>query len=93
MTGRIQEAGKGGAIHRQTLVLTRGACCDQLVAIHIQTHMHTFFFFNRGNPHGYPLSPEGGSGGYAELLPAKTPAGVIHSGHTGEPRVRQREWI
>ena len=44
MTGRIQETGKGGAIHRQTLVLTRGACCDQLVAIHIQTHMRTHTF-------------------------------------------------
>jgi len=44
MTGRIQEVGKGSAIHRQTRVLTRRACCDQLVAIHIQTHMrpHTF---------------------------------------------------
>jgi len=40
--GRIQEAGKGGAIHRQTRVLTRGACCDQLVAIHTQTHANTY---------------------------------------------------
>jgi len=43
MTGRIQEAGKGGV--SQTRVLTRGTCCDQLVAIHIQTH----FFFRREN--------------------------------------------
>jgi len=44
MTGRIQETGKGGAIHHQTRELTRGACCDQLIAIHIQTHMRTHTF-------------------------------------------------
>jgi len=94
MTGRIQEAGKGDAIHRQTRVLTRGACCDQLVAIHIQTHMRThiffyFFFISRGNPHRYP-PPRGEREGYAGLLPAKTSAGVLHRGVTGEPRVRHR---
>jgi len=42
MTGRIQEAGKGGAIHRQTRVLTRGACCDHLIATDIHTHANTY---------------------------------------------------
>jgi len=32
MRGRFQETSKGGAIYRQTRVLTRGTCCNQMVA-------------------------------------------------------------
>jgi len=44
MTGRIQEASRGSAIHRQTRVLTRGACCDHLVVtydIHTCEYIHS----------------------------------------------------
>jgi len=40
MMGRIQEAGKGGAIHRQTRVFTRSARCDQLVATYTHMRIH-----------------------------------------------------
>jgi len=86
MTGRIQGVGKGGAIHRQTRELTRDACCDQLIA----THTDTLFFFYAGEILKDTPPPRGEREGYAGLLPAKTPAGVLHRGVTGEPRVRHR---
>jgi len=50
MTSRIQEAGKDGVIHRQMRVLTRGACCDQLVATY---DIHTCEYIYS---HSLPLS-------------------------------------